>query len=32
MAGIPARQVGEIDPVSGEYVWYSRRKKEESHD
>ena len=30
--GIPARQVGEIDPASGEYVWYSRRKKEKEHD
>lgn len=25
MAGIPARQVGHIDPVSGEYVWYHGR-------
>ena len=22
MAGVPAKQVGEIDPVSGEYRWY----------
>ena len=24
MAGVPAKKVGHIDPVSGEYVWYSR--------
>ena len=29
MAGIPARQVGEIDPDTGEYIWYSRQAKEE---
>ncbi len=30
MAGIPARQVGEINPETGEYIWYSKRNKEES--
>ena len=30
LAGVPAKQVGEIDPVSGEYIWYSRRAKEEN--
>ena len=29
MAGVPARQVGRIDPVTGEYHWFSR---EVSHD
>ena len=24
MAGIPAKQVGRIDPVTGEYHWFSR--------
>ena len=24
MAGVPAKQVGEIDPVSGEYIWYHK--------
>ena len=24
MAGVPARQVGRIDPVTGEYHWFSR--------
>ena len=28
MAGIPARQVGHIDPETGEYHWYSREAKE----
>ena len=28
MAGIPARQVGEINPDTGEYIWYSKQKKE----
>ena len=28
MAGIPARQVGKIDPVSGEYIWFSKEEKE----
>ena len=27
MAGVPAKKVGHIDPISGEYVWYSRQKK-----
>jgi acetyltransferase-like isoleucine patch superfamily enzyme len=27
MAGVPARQVGEIDPVNGEYVWYHKKEK-----
>lgn len=26
MAGVPAKQVGSIDPVSGEYTWFSRKK------
>ena len=25
MAGVPAKQVGEIDPQTGKYIWYSRR-------
>ena len=29
MAGVPARQVGEINPETGEYIWYSHRKKNE---
>ena len=28
MAGIPARQVGRIDPETGEYVWFSRKGEE----
>ena len=24
MAGVPAKQIGRIDPVSGEYIWFSR--------
>lgn len=27
MAGIPARQVGRIDPLTGEYIWFSREEK-----
>ncbi len=27
MAGIPAKQVGRIDPESGEYIWFSHEKK-----
>ena len=26
MAGIPARQVGRIDPETGKYVWFSKEK------
>ncbi len=29
MAGIPARQVGEINPETGEYIWYSKKAKKE---
>ena len=29
MAGVPARQVGEINPDTGEYIWYSRQAKKE---
>ena len=25
MAGVPARQVGRIDPETGEYIWFSRK-------
>ena len=25
MAGVPARQVGEIDPATGEYRWFNRK-------
>lgn len=25
MAGVPARQVGRIDPKTGEYIWFSRK-------
>lgn len=33
MAGIPAKQVGRIDPVTGEYHWFSREEKAEvSHE
>ena len=24
MAGVPARQIGRIDPVTGEYHWFSK--------
>ena len=24
MAGVPARQMGRIDPVTGEYIWFSK--------
>ena len=24
MAGVPAKQVGRIDPVTGEYIWYQK--------
>lgn len=27
MAGIPAKQIGRIDPVSGKYIWFSRGEK-----
>jgi len=27
MAGVPARQVGRIDPVTGKYLWNSRNKE-----
>ena len=27
MAGIPARQVGRIDPVTGEYIWHHKEKE-----
>ena len=27
MAGVPARQVGRIDPVTGEYHWFSKEGK-----
>ena len=27
MAGVPARQIGEIDPTTGEYVWYHDKEK-----
>ncbi len=27
MAGLPARQIGRIDPETGEYHWFSREKK-----
>ncbi len=30
MAGIPAKQVGRIDPVTGEYHWFSREKSPEA--
>ncbi len=26
MAGTPARQIGRIDPESGEYIWFSKQK------
>ena len=29
MAGIPAKQVGRIDPETGEYLWFSHDKKGE---
>ncbi len=29
MAGIPAKQVGRIDPVTGEYHWFSREKSQD---
>ena len=27
MAGTPARQIGRIDPQTGEYIWFSKQKK-----
>lgn len=27
MAGVPARQMGRIDPVTGEYIWFSKEEK-----
>ena len=27
MAGIPAKQVGRIDPVTGEYIWHHKEKE-----
>ena len=27
MAGIPAKQIGRIDPVTGEYCWFDRKDK-----
>ena len=27
MAGIPAKQVGHVDPVTGEYIWYHGKKE-----
>ena len=27
MAGVPAKQIGEINPETGEYIWYSKSKK-----
>jgi acetyltransferase-like isoleucine patch superfamily enzyme len=27
MAGVPAKQVGEIDPVTGEYIWYHAKER-----
>ncbi len=33
MAGIPAKQVGRIDPVTGEYHWFSHEEKAQvSHE
>ncbi len=29
MAGIPAKQVGRIDPETGEYIWFSKEKNKE---
>ena len=29
MAGIPAKQVGRIDPETGKYIWFSEKNKEE---
>lgn len=26
MAGVPARQMGRIDPVTGEYIWFAREE------
>lgn len=28
MAGVPAKQIGRIDPETGEYIWFSREKRE----
>lgn len=30
MAGIPAKQVGHIDPVTGEYIWNHTKKEEQA--
>ena len=27
MAGVPAKQIGEINPVTGEYIWYHAKEK-----
>lgn len=29
MAGVPAKQVGRIDPETGEYIWFGRREGDE---
>ncbi|MBQ7336576.1 MAG: acyltransferase [Clostridia bacterium] len=30
MAGIPAKQIGEINPKTGEYIWYHQQKEKNS--
>ena len=30
MAGTPAKQIGRIDPETGEYIWFSHEKKDEA--
>jgi hypothetical protein len=29
MAGIPAKQVGKIDPETGKYIWFSEKNEKE---
>ena len=28
MAGTPARQIGRIDPETGDYIWFDRKTEE----
>ncbi|MBR6790946.1 MAG: acyltransferase [Oscillospiraceae bacterium] len=30
IAGMPAKQIGRIDPETGEYIWFSHEKKDEA--
>ena len=32
MAGVPAKQVGQIDPTTGEYIWFHQRKEKQQDE